>query len=152
MKERKNAIKERMLKAGRAHAAEQARKVYDRAKDTAENLMDDGQITPEEYASDQVKYTSEEAADYAVHAAGHDAKAAVKKGRESVRRHAEKAKMMEGRGTAPASTARSEATVHGAASTNAADVSHGGASPVSAPACTEAVQRSVDARSIVNGK
>ncbi len=91
MKERKNAIQERMLKAGRAHAAEQARKVYDRGKDTAENLMDDGQITPEEYAFDQIKYTSEEAVDYAVHVAGHDAKTAVQKGRESVRRHAEKA-------------------------------------------------------------
>lgn len=93
-----------MLKAGRAHASEQARKVYDRAKDTAENLMDDGQITPEEYASDQIKYTSEEAADYAVHAVGHDARAAVQKGRESVRRHAEKAKNDAGRGTTPAQT------------------------------------------------
>lgn len=148
MKERKNAIKERMLKAGRAHAAEQARKAYDRAKDTAENLMDDGQVTPEEYASDQVKYTSEEAADYAVRAAGHDAKAAVQKGRESVRRHAEKAKMMEGRGAAPASGARSETPVHGAASTSTPDVPYCGASSVSAPAHAEIVQRSVDVRSI----
>jgi CHAP domain. len=104
MKDNKNALVERARKAGRAHAAEQARKVYDRAKDAAENLMDDGQITPEEYASDQIKYTSEEAADYAVHAAGHDAKTAVRKGRESFRRHAEKAKNNAGRGTTPAQT------------------------------------------------
>ena len=131
MKENKNALVERARKAGRAHAAEQARKVYDRAKDTAENLMDDGQITPEEYASDQIKYTSEEAADYAVHAAGHDAKAAVQKGRESVRRHAEKAKNNAGRGTTPAQTpstaagdgAADRGPVHGRP--NATDVSSG---------------------------
>ncbi len=104
MKKQKNSIKERMLKAGRAHATEQARKGVNRARDKAENLMDDGQITPEEYASDQVKYSTEEAADYAVHAAGHDVKTAVQKGRESVRRHAEKAKNNAGRGTTPAQT------------------------------------------------
>ena len=58
MKEQKNALRERARKAGRAHAAEQAKKALDRAKNTAGNLMDNGQITPEEYASDQVKYTS----------------------------------------------------------------------------------------------
>lgn len=102
MKERKSEIRMRMQKAGRAHAAEQAQKALERARDTAGNLMDDGQITPEEYASDQVKYSAEELGDYAVHAAGHDAKAAIQKGRDSVRRRAEKAKTNAGRGTSPA--------------------------------------------------
>ena len=63
MKERKSEIRMRMQKAGRAHAAEQAQKALERARDMAGNLMDDGQITPEEYASDQVKYGAEELGD-----------------------------------------------------------------------------------------
>ena len=102
MKERKSEIRMRMQTAGRAHAAEQAQKALERARDTAGNLLDDGQITPEEYASDQVKYNAEELGDYAVHAAGHDANAAIQKGHDSVRRRAEKAKTNAGRGTSPA--------------------------------------------------
>lgn len=48
MKKAKNPHNSRKLVEGRAHAAEQSRNVYDKAKDTAENLMDNGQITPEE--------------------------------------------------------------------------------------------------------
>lgn len=121
MKEQKNALRERAQKAGRAHAAEQAKKALDRAKNTAGNLMDDGQITPEEYASDQVKYTSEELGDYTVRTVGHDAKTAVQKGRESVRRRAEKAKDKEGRGTTPASKASDTAADRGPASVGTAD-------------------------------
>ncbi len=36
--------------------AEHMKKSLIRTKDTAQNLMDDGQVTPEEYASDQTKY------------------------------------------------------------------------------------------------
>lgn len=113
MKERKSEIRERMQKAGRAHAAEQAKKALDRAKDTAGNLIDDGQITPEEYASDQVKYSAEELGDYAVHTAGHDAKTVVQKGRDSVRRHAEKANNNAGRGSSPALSSERINTNHG---------------------------------------
>lgn len=102
MNERKSEIRERMQKAGRAHAVEQAQKTLGRARDTAGNLMDDGQITPEEYASDQVKYSAEDLGDYAVHTAGHDAKTVVQKGRDSVRRRAEKANNNAGRGNSPA--------------------------------------------------
>lgn len=119
MKEQKNSLRERARKAGRAHAAEQAKKALDRAKDTAGNLMDDGQITPEEYASDQVKYTSEELGDYTVRTVGYDAKTAVQKGRESVRRRAEKAR--EGRGATPAPKASDAAADRGPAAVGAAD-------------------------------
>lgn len=113
MKERKSEIRERMQKAGRAHAAEQAKKTLDRARDTAGNLTDDGQITPEEYASDQVKYSAEELGDYAVHTAGHDAKAVVQKGRDSVRRRAEKANSNAGRGNSPAPSSERSNANHG---------------------------------------
>lgn len=119
MKERKSTIRERMQKAGRAHAAEQAKKALDRAKDTVGNLMDGGQITPEEYASDQVKYSSEELGDYTVRTVSHDAKTAVQKGRESVRRRAEKAR--EGRGTNPAPKASDAAADRGPAVVGTAD-------------------------------
>ena len=113
MKERKSEIRERMQKAGRAHAVEQAQKAIDRTRDTAGNLMDDGQITPEEYASDQVKYSAEELSDYAVHTAGHDAKAAIQKGRDSVRRRAEKANNNAGRGSSPAPSSEWDHVNHG---------------------------------------
>lgn len=121
MKERKSEIRMRMQKAGRAQAAEQAQKALERARDTAGNLMDDGQITPEEYASDQVKYSAEELGDYAVHAAGHDAKAAIQKGRDSVRRRAEKAKTNAGRGTSPAPSSEWDHAKHGPSPSDSVD-------------------------------
>lgn len=115
MNERKKEIQERIQKtaAGRAHAAEQARKALGRARNTAGNLMNDGQITPEEYASDQVKYSVEELGDNAVHTAGHDAKTVVQKGRDSVRRRAEKANKNVGRGNSPAPSSEWDLVNHG---------------------------------------
>ena len=46
-----------------------------RAKDNLKNLADDGQVTPEEYAEDKVKYASEDSADEVTH----DSKETVKK-------------------------------------------------------------------------
>ena len=138
MKEQKNALRERAQKAGRAHAAEQAKKALDRAKNTAGNLMDDGQVTPEEYASDQVKYTSEELGDYTVRAVGHDAKTAVQKGRESVRRRAEKAR--EGRGASPAPKASDAAADRGSAAVGTADRRTAPAGAASNPTRSERVR------------
>ena len=45
--------------------SEHMKKALIHAKDTAQNLMDDGQITPEEYASDRIKYAAQEAANSA---------------------------------------------------------------------------------------
>ena len=140
MKEQKNSLRERAHKAGRAYAAEQAKKAIDRAKDTAGNLMDDGQITPEEYASDQVKYTSEELGDYTVRAVGHDAKSAVQKGRESVRRRAEKAKAREGRGTTPAPKASDAAADRGPAAVGTSDRRTAPAGAASTPTRSERVR------------
>ena len=38
-----------------------------RAKDNVKNLADDGQVTPEEYAEDKIKYASEDIAGEIVH-------------------------------------------------------------------------------------
>ena len=137
MIECKNDIQERIQKtaAGRAHAAKQAAKrTFDRAKDTVQNQLDNGKITPEEYASDQVKYISEEAADSAVRTVGKGAKTTVQKGRDAVRRRAEKTKNNAGRGSTPAQTPSASAgnsavddvSVYGRPA--AADVSSGAAS------------------------
>ena len=45
-----------------------------RSKDQVENLADDGQVTPEEYAQDKIKYASEGAAQDAAHATKETAK------------------------------------------------------------------------------
>lgn len=45
-----------------AVAAEHIKKAAVRARDTARNLMDDGQVTPEEYAGDQLRYAARNAA------------------------------------------------------------------------------------------
>ena len=37
-----------------------------RTKDQIENLIDDGQVTPSEYAEDQIKYAAEDTADSGV--------------------------------------------------------------------------------------
>lgn len=46
-----------------------------RSKDQFQNLSDDGQVTPEEYAQDKIKYWSEDA----VHDAAHGSKETAKK-------------------------------------------------------------------------
>ena len=148
MKEQKNALRERARKAGRAHAAEQAKKALDRAKDTAGNLMDDGQITPEEYASDQVKYTSEELGDYTVRTVGYDAKTAVQKGRESVRHRAEEAR--EGRGATPAPKASDTAADRGSAAVGTADRRAAPAGAASNPTRSERVRISGSPRPASN--
>ena len=45
-----------------------------RSKDQFQNLSDDGQVTPEEYAQDKIKYASEGAAQDAAHATKDTAK------------------------------------------------------------------------------
>lgn len=45
-----------------AVAAEHMKKAAIRAKDTAQNLMDDSQVTPEEYAEDKLRYVAQDTA------------------------------------------------------------------------------------------
>ena len=61
-----------------AVAAEHMRRTAVRARDTAKNLMDDGQITPEEYAGDQMRYAAQNASARA----GQQAKQSVVKAKQ----------------------------------------------------------------------
>ena len=60
-----------------------------RSKDQAENLMDDGQISPSEYAEDKVRYAAEDLTDRVGHDVSSGAKKAVNKGKEAYREHRE---------------------------------------------------------------
>ena len=60
-----------------------------RSKDQFENLMDDGQVTPSEYAEDKIKYAAEDVADRVGHDVSSETKRAVNKGKEAYRQHRE---------------------------------------------------------------
>lgn len=60
-----------------------------RSKDQFENLMDDGQISPSEYAEDKIRYAAEDVADRVCHDVSAGAKKAVNKGKEVYREHCE---------------------------------------------------------------
>ena len=60
-----------------------------RSKDQFENLMDDGQVTPSEYAEDKIKYAAEDVADQVGHDVSSETKRAVNKGKEAYRQHRE---------------------------------------------------------------
>ena len=66
-------------------AAEKMKKAFIRSKDAAENLMDDGQVSPSEYAEDKVKYAAEDVAQDTGNAVKKQADKAVEKGREKHR-------------------------------------------------------------------
>ena len=48
-----------------AVASERMKSAFVRLKDQAENLIDDGQISPQEYAQDKIRYAAEDAANQA---------------------------------------------------------------------------------------
>ena len=60
-----------------------------RSKDQAENLMDDGQISPSEYAEDKIRYAAEDLTDRIGHDVSSGVKKAVNKGKEAYREHRE---------------------------------------------------------------
>ena len=66
-------------------AGERMKNAFIRSKDTAGNLMDDGQITPEEYAEDRVQYAAEDIAHDVGHAVAAQGKRALHRGRGAVR-------------------------------------------------------------------
>lgn len=76
-----------------AVAAQRMKNVAIKAKDTAKNLMDDGQISPEEYAEDQMKYAAEDAAGQAGHTAAKGTKQTVKRTKDAYRKHREKMRL-----------------------------------------------------------
>lgn len=56
-----------------------------RSKDQAENLMDDGQISPSEYAEDKIRYAAEDVTDQVWHEVSGQTKKAIEKGKEAHR-------------------------------------------------------------------
>lgn len=72
-----------------AVAGERMRSAFVRTKDQAENLMDDGQASPGEYAEDKIRYAVEDTTREVGHEAKNAAKKTVEKGREAHRRYKE---------------------------------------------------------------
>ena len=63
-----------------AEMAKRMKRALVRTKDQVQNLMDDGQITPEEYAEDKLRYSAEDT----LSEAGHQTKKASQKTKEKV--------------------------------------------------------------------
>lgn len=68
-------------------AGERMKNAFIRSKDTTQNLMDDGQVSPSEYAEDQIKYAAEDIAHDTGHAVKRQTDKAVEKGRDAFRKH-----------------------------------------------------------------
>lgn len=56
-----------------------------RSKDQAENLMDDGQISPSEYAEDKIRYAAEDVTDQVWHEVSGQTKKVIERGKEAHR-------------------------------------------------------------------
>ena len=69
-----------------AVAGERMKNAFIRSKDGTENLMDDRQVTPSEYAEDKVLYAAEDISHGAVYLAGSGIKTATNKGKEAFQR------------------------------------------------------------------
>ena len=63
------------------------KKALVRTKDTAQNLMDDRQITPEEYASNQMKYAAEDVTDTASSTVKSGVNKAKEKAKDAIQEH-----------------------------------------------------------------
>ena len=72
-----------------AVASERMKTALVRSKDQVENLMDDGQVSPSEYAEDKIRYAAEDVTDQVGHDISSGAKKAVNKGKEAYRGHRE---------------------------------------------------------------
>lgn len=70
-----------------AVAGERMKNAFIRSKNSTENLMDDRQITPSEYAEDKVMYAAEDISHDAAHLAGSGVRTAVNKGKDAFQRH-----------------------------------------------------------------
>lgn len=70
-------------------ASERMKTALIRSKDQMQNLMDDGQVSPSEYAEDKLRYAAEDVADRVGHDVSSGAKKAVNKGKEAYREHRE---------------------------------------------------------------
>ncbi len=70
-----------------AVASENMKKAFIRTKEQGQNLMDDGQVSPSEYASDNLQYAIEDITQEAGHAATFGISKAGQKGREAYQHH-----------------------------------------------------------------
>lgn len=68
-----------------AVASERMKTVLIRSKDQMQNLMDDGQVSPSEYAEDKLRYAAEDVVDHVGHDVSSGTKKAVNKGKEAYR-------------------------------------------------------------------
>ena len=68
-------------------AGERMKQAFIRSKDTAQNLMDDGQVSPSEYAEDKIRYAAEDVVHDTGHAIKKETDKAVDKGRRAFREH-----------------------------------------------------------------
>ena len=76
-----------------AVAGERMKQVFIRSKDTAENLMDDGQVSPSEYAEDKIRYMAEDVVHDTSHAVKKETDKVVEKGRKALREHREEKRL-----------------------------------------------------------
>ncbi len=67
-----------------AIASERMKDAFIRSKDTASNLMDDGQVSPSEYANDKVQYVSDDISREVTHKIASDTKKAAQHGHEAI--------------------------------------------------------------------
>lgn len=68
-----------------AVASERMKTALVRSKDQAENLMDDGQISPSEYAEDKIRYAAEDVTDQVWHEVSGQTKKVIERGKEAHR-------------------------------------------------------------------
>lgn len=85
----KESIKDIKVLDKAAVASERMKTALIRSKDQMQNLMDDGQVSPSEYAEDKLRYAAEDVADRVGHDVSSGAKKAVNKGKEAYREHRE---------------------------------------------------------------
>lgn len=85
----KESVKDIKVLDKAAVASERMKTALIRSKDQMQNLMDDGQVSPSEYAEDKLRYAAEDVADRVGHDVSSGAKKAVNKGKEAYREHRE---------------------------------------------------------------
>ena len=95
------------------------KKALVRTKDTAQNLMDDRQITPEEYASNQMKYAAEDVTDTASSTVKSGVNKAKEKAKDAIQEHRqEKRELQERMEQEPDTTHREPAQRQSGAASN----------------------------------
>ena len=85
----KESVKDIKVLDKAAVASERMKTALIRSKDQMQNLMDDGQVSPSEYAEDKLRYAAEDIADRVGHDVSSGTKKAVNKGKEAYREHRE---------------------------------------------------------------